>query len=109
MLVEADARNVGLARRAAAGQGLSQVEVRQADAGVVGSFAESGFEEIAFDVLDTGVLSVGVNRLRRGPANTLPDERLFTFRAALPGPDQVKPMSRTKCPSLRLSTPPPAQ
>jgi len=109
VLVEADARNVGLARRAAAGQGLSQVEVRQADAGVVGSFAESGFEEIAFDVLDTGVLSVGVNRLRRGPANTLPDERLFTFRAALPGPDQVKPMSRTKCPSLRLSTPPPAQ
>jgi hypothetical protein len=168
VLVEADVRNVGLARRAAAGQGLSQVEVRQADAGVVGSFAdvlpadvlllcgifgnvgdreiqrtvraapalcrtgatviwtrhrrlpdltpqvrewfaESGFEEIAFDVLDTGVLSVGVNRLRRGPANTLPDERLFTFRAALPGPDQVKPMSRTKCPSLRLSTPPPAQ
>src|SRR6266550_2387637 len=25
------------------------------------------------------------------------------------GPDQVKPTVRTKCPSLRLSTPPPAQ
>src|SRR5215472_3846493 len=25
------------------------------------------------------------------------------------GPDQVKPTSRLKCPSLRLSTPPPAQ
>ena len=40
VLVEADGRNAGLARRAAAGQGLSQVEVRQADAGVVASFSD---------------------------------------------------------------------
>jgi len=141
VLVEADARNAGLARRAAIGQDLSQVDVRQADAGVVDSFAdalpadvlllcgifgnvtdreiqrivratpalchpgatviwtrhrrppdltpqvrgwfaESGFEEIAFDALDVARLSVGVNRLRHARANALPDHRLFTFRGA---------------------------
>ena len=142
ILVEADARNVGLARQAAVAQGLSQVEVRQADAGVVGSFAdalpadvlllcgifgnvsdrdirrtvqaapalcragatviwtrhrrppdltpqlrawfaESGFDEIAFDPLETSALTgVGVSRLRRTPAETLPDHRLFAFRTS---------------------------
>jgi hypothetical protein len=40
VLVESDARNVVLARRAAAGQGLPRVEVRQADAGLVAGFAD---------------------------------------------------------------------
>jgi hypothetical protein len=142
VLVEADACNAGLARRAAVALGLSRVEVRQADAGLVGSFAdalpadvlllcgilgnvsdgdirrtvqaapalcrpgatviwtrhrrppdltpqlrawfaESGFDEIAFDAVETSALtSVGVSRLRRVPADTLPDHRLFAFRAA---------------------------
>lgn len=48
VLVESDPRNAGLARRRAAGAGLSRtVEVRQADASLVGSFA---------DVLPAGVL-----------------------------------------------------
>ena len=141
VLVESDPRNAGLARRAAAaGLGLSQVEVRQADASLAASFADalpagvlllcgifgnvsdhdirhtiqaapalcnagatviwtrhrrppdvtprirawftgSGFEEVAFDVLDTSpLLSVGVNRLGRAPAAALPSHRLFTFR-----------------------------
>ena len=139
VLVEADVRNAGLARRAAAGQGLSQVEVRQADAGLVASFAdalpadvlllcgifgnvsdrdirctvqaasalcrpgatviwtrhrrqpdltpqirawftENGFEEIAFDALETSALTgVGVSRLCRAPADSPPSHRLFTF------------------------------
>lgn len=142
VLVEADERNASLARRAAAEQGLAQVEVRQADAGLVTGFAdalpadvlllcgifgnvtdhdikrtvqaasalcragatviwtrhrrppdltsqvrawfaESGFEEIAFDALGTDALtSVGVNRLRGAPAARLPGHRLFAFRAA---------------------------
>ncbi len=141
VLVEADARNVGLARQAAAAQGLSQVEVRQADAGVIGSFAdvlpadvlllcgifgnisdrdirrtiqaapalcrggatviwtrhrrppdltpqlrawftETGFDEIAFDALETTSLTgVGVSRLHRAATDTLPGDRLFAFRA----------------------------
>ena len=40
VLVEADPRNAGLARRAAARRGLSGVEVRQADAGLVAGFAD---------------------------------------------------------------------
>jgi hypothetical protein len=135
VLVEADARNAG---RAAAGQRLSRVEARQADASLVASFAdalpadvlflygifgnvsdpdirrtvqaapalcgagataiwtrhrrlpdltpqirawfaESGFDEIAFEALET---SVGVNRLCDAPGNTLPSHRFFTFRAA---------------------------
>ncbi len=40
VLVESDARNAGLARCAAAEAGLPQVEVRQADASVVASFAD---------------------------------------------------------------------
>jgi hypothetical protein len=142
VLVESNAHNAGLARRAAAEAGLSRVEVRQADAGVVASFAdalpagvlllcgifgnvsdrdikrtveaapalcragatviwtrhrrppdltpqvrawfaESGFDEVAFDALGTSTLTgVGVNRLRRAPAAKLPGDRLFTFRAA---------------------------
>ena len=122
MLVESGERNAGLARRAAAGQGLAQVEVRQADASLVAGFTDAlpadvlllcgifgnisdrdikrtvaaapalcrtgatviwtrhrrppdltpqirawfaagGFEEIAFDALQTSVLtSVGVSR-----------------------------------------------
>ena len=43
-------------------------------------FTESGFEEIAFDTLETSVLtSVGVNRLCCAPAAGLPGYRLFTF------------------------------
>jgi hypothetical protein len=41
VLVESDAHNAGLARRAAAGAGLSRVEVRQADASLVASFADA--------------------------------------------------------------------
>jgi hypothetical protein len=142
VLVEADERNAGLAHRAATGHGLSQVEVRQADAGLVASFADalpadvlllcgifgnvsdrdiqhtvqaspalcrpgatviwtrhrrppdltpqvrawfadSGFEEIAFEALQTSALtSVGVNRLRRPPTAEPPGHRLFTFRSA---------------------------
>jgi hypothetical protein len=41
VLVEADPRNAGLARARAAGAGLSQVEVRQADASRVASFADA--------------------------------------------------------------------
>jgi hypothetical protein len=55
------------------------VEARQADASLVASFAESGFDEIAFDALET---SVGVNRLCDAPGDTLPSHRFFTFRAA---------------------------
>jgi hypothetical protein len=138
VLVEADVRNARLARRAAAGQGLCQVEVRQADASLAASFAdalpadllllcgifgnvsdrdirrtvqvpalcragatviwtrhrrlpdltpqirawfaESGFDELAFDALETSVLtSVGVNRLCDAPADAPPSHRLFTF------------------------------
>jgi len=142
VLVEADERNAGLARRAAAEQGLAQVKVRQADAslvtgfadalpadvlllcGIFGNvtdddikrtvqaasalcrpgatviwtrhrrppdltsqvrtwFADSGFEEIAFDALETdGLMSVGASRLRGVPAPALPGRRLFTFRTA---------------------------
>lgn len=51
VLVESDARNAGLARRATAGQGLSGAGVRQADASLVAGFA---------DVLPAGVLLCGI-------------------------------------------------
>jgi len=51
VLVESDERNAGLARRAAAGQGLAKVEVCQADASLVASFA---------DVLPADVLLCGI-------------------------------------------------
>jgi hypothetical protein len=51
VLVESDERNAGLARRAAAGQGLAQVGVCQADASPVASFA---------DVLPADVLLCGI-------------------------------------------------
>ena len=139
VLVEADPRNAGLARRAAARRGLSGVEVRQADAGLVAGFADvlpadvlllcgifgnvsdrdiqrtaqaaaalcdagatviwtrhrrppdltpqvrawfadSGFDEVAFERLQTSAMtSVGVNRLRRTPRAKPPGHRLFTF------------------------------
>ena len=41
VLIEADATNAGLARRAAADAGLAQVDVRQADASLVTSFADA--------------------------------------------------------------------
>ncbi len=141
VLVESDPRNAGLAQRAAAGQGLTGVEVRQADASLVASFADalpadvlllcgifgnvsdhdiqhtvsaapalcragatviwtrhrrppdltpqlrawfadSGFDEVAFDALGTSALtSVGVHRLSRAPAARPPSRPLFTFRA----------------------------
>jgi Putative methyltransferase len=141
VLVESDAVNVGLARRAAAAA-LAQVEVREADASTAASYADvlpadvllmcgifgnvsdrdiertvtaaadlckvgatviwtrhrrspdltprirawftgSGFDEIAFDALDTSALTgVGVNRLRRARAARLPVGALFTFRSA---------------------------
>jgi hypothetical protein len=44
-------------------------------------FTESGFEDVAFDALDTSVkIGVGVSRLGRAPAAGRPDGRLFTFR-----------------------------
>ena len=141
VLVESDARNAGLARQAAARQGLSQVEVRLADASRVASFADAlpadvvllcgifgnvsdrdiqrtaqaaaalcdagatviwtrhrrppdltpqvrawfadgGFDEIAFDALETSALtSVGVHRLRDAATARPPSHRLFTFLA----------------------------
>jgi hypothetical protein len=141
VLVESDARNVALARRAAVRHGLSRVEVRQADAGLMAEFAdvlpadvlllcgifgnvsdrdikrtvqaaaalcrlgatviwtrhrrppdltpqirawfaESGFTEIAFEALETSLLtSVGVHQLSRAPAASAPGYRLFTFTA----------------------------
>lgn len=46
-------------------------------------FGASGFDEVAFDALETSVLTgVGVNRLRRAPDAALPAEPLFTFREA---------------------------
>lgn len=147
VLVESDERNAGPARQAAAARGLTQVEVRVADASLVASFADalpadvlllcgifgnisdhdiertaqaaaalcragatviwtrsrrppdltpqlrawftrSGFEEVAFDALETydtpeikPMIGVGVARLVRAPAAGLPGERIFTFRA----------------------------
>jgi hypothetical protein len=44
-------------------------------------FAASGFDEVAFDAVETSTLvGVGVHRLRQAPAAGLPDEPLFTFR-----------------------------
>jgi hypothetical protein len=142
VLVESDARNAGLARRHAAEAGLPQVEVRQADASRVGSFADAlpagvlllcgifgnvsdqdirrtaeaapslcaagatviwtrhrrppdltpqirawfagaGFDEIAFDALETSTqVGVGVGRLRGTPPAGPPDQLLFTFGSA---------------------------
>jgi hypothetical protein len=46
-------------------------------------FAASGFDELAFDALDTEdrLMSVGANRLRRAATAGLPDRPLFTFRS----------------------------
>jgi hypothetical protein len=45
-------------------------------------FAASGFDELAFDALDTEdrLMSVGANRLRRAATGRPPDGPLFTFR-----------------------------
>ena len=46
-------------------------------------FGASGFDEVAFDALETSVLTcVGVSRLGRAPDAVLPGEPLFTFREA---------------------------
>jgi len=46
-------------------------------------FTRSGFDEIAFEALDTSTLTgVGVGRLRRAADGELPSQRLFTFRPA---------------------------
>ena len=46
-------------------------------------FAASGFDEIAFEALQTATLTgVGVTRLRRTPAAEPPRHPLFTFRTA---------------------------
>lgn len=142
VLIESDERNAAAARRSAAGAGLAQVEVRQADASRAGQFADvlpadvlllcgifgnisardiqrtvaaapalcsagatviwtrhrrapdltpdirawfsaSGFDEVAFDALETSTLvGVGVSRLRRGTAGGLPVGPLFTFGGA---------------------------
>jgi hypothetical protein len=142
VLVESDPRNAEAARRAAAQAGLRQVEVREADAAAVASFADalpadvlllcgifgnvsdedikftveaasamcrpggtviwtrhrrapdltpqirawfaaSGFDELAFDALDTEdrLMTVGANRLRRAATAGLPGRALFTFRS----------------------------
>lgn len=142
VLVESDARNAGLARQRAADAGLPGVEVRQADASRVASFADAlpadvlllcgifgnvsepdirrtaeaapalcapgatviwtrhrrppdltpqvrawfagaGFDEIAFDALETSSQTgVGVGRLRGAPPAGPPDQVLFTFGSA---------------------------
>jgi hypothetical protein len=44
-------------------------------------FTESGFEDVAFDALETSVMiGVGVSRLARAPAAGWPGGRLFAFR-----------------------------
>jgi hypothetical protein len=46
-------------------------------------FGAGGFEEVAFDALETSTLvGVGVHRLRRAPDAGLPAAPLFTFREA---------------------------
>ncbi len=141
LLVEADTTNAGVAAEHAAAAGLTRVYVRQADAGLVSSFADvlpadvlllcgifgnvsesdikrtvdaaaalcadgatviwtrhrrppdltaqvrawfaaNGFDEVAFDALDTDRLTaVGVQRLRAAPDRTggYPADALFTF------------------------------
>lgn len=50
-------------------------------------FAESGFDEVAFDALGTDTLTgVGVNRLSRAAPAGLPDQPLFTFGPQPPAP-----------------------
>ena len=140
VLVEADPRNVQVARDRAAAAGLTQVQVRQADAsrpesfadalpadvlllcGIFGNisdtdiertaaaapalcapgatviwtrhrrppdltprirawFTSAGFEELAFDALDTTALAaVGAGRLSHAASVGLPSGPLFTFR-----------------------------
>jgi hypothetical protein len=44
-------------------------------------FTGAGFDEVAFDALDTGALAaVGAGRLRDAPRAGLPSGTLFTFR-----------------------------
>jgi hypothetical protein len=140
LLVEADATNAALARAGAAVAGLTALEVREADAGLVASFADAlpanvlllsgifgnvsdadiertvgaaaalcadgasviwtrhrrppdvtvlmrawfaarGFEEVAFEALETDFLTgVGVHSLARPPDRTLPYPRYPLFR-----------------------------
>jgi len=142
VLVESDPRLAAQARSDAVAAGLLQLEIRQADAALAGSFADAlpadilllcgifgnvsardiertvaaapalcaagctviwtrhrrppdltpqircwfaanGFDEVAFDALDTATLTgVGVHRLSQVRAAPIPDEPLFTFRAS---------------------------
>jgi hypothetical protein len=143
LLVEFDPRNAEVARQGAVAAGLSQVRIRQADAGLVANcadllpadvlllagifgnvsnadikrtidsaaalcangatviwtrhrrppdvtvqmrdwFAASGFDELAFDALETeSMTGVGAHRLARraSSASGNPDQRLFSFRS----------------------------
>jgi hypothetical protein len=50
-------------------------------------FAESGFDELAFDAVGPDTQNaVGTNRLRRAATAGLPDGPLFTFRSPPPAP-----------------------
>jgi hypothetical protein len=139
VLVEFDPRNARLARTRAAQAGLVNVQVQEADAGVVAGYADAlpanvlllcgifgnvsdddiqrtvtasaamcapggtviwtrhrrppdlteqlrswfaadGFDEVAFDAVDSAtLLSVGAHRLRQASPGPLPDRPLFTF------------------------------
>jgi len=43
-------------------------------------FTDAGFDEVAFEPLDTGLAAVGVGRLRHAACTALPAGPLFTFR-----------------------------
>ncbi|HEX9624353.1 MAG TPA: SAM-dependent methyltransferase [Streptosporangiaceae bacterium] len=141
LLVEFDPTNAGEARRRAEEAGLTQVQVRQADAGQVASYADAlpaellllcgifgnitdaeiervvraapamcapgatviwtrhrrapdltpqisswfaanGFDEVAFDAVESSTLTgVGVHRLSRPAVTESPSGRLFAFRS----------------------------
>jgi len=54
-------------------------EVPDITPAIRGWFADSGFEEIAFDVVPDSMASVAVNRLAIEPAAFVPGERIFRF------------------------------
>jgi hypothetical protein len=43
-------------------------------------FTDAGFDEVAFETVDTGLAAVGVSRLRHAAPTALPAGPLFTFR-----------------------------
>jgi hypothetical protein len=50
-------------------------------------FTEAGFEELAFDTVDSGDHAVGTNRLTRRPESFRPNRRMFSFLAVEAAPD----------------------